>query len=159
VNDLQRTAQNQILVFTLDEPKYALDLAAVERVVRAVEITPLPKAPEVVQGLINVQGQIVPVVDVRKRLHLPPREMHLDDQFIIARTSRRWVALVVDSVVGIRVLADQEMVSAEQALPCAEYIQGVAKLADNLVLICDLDQFVSLIEERMLAETLSENAE
>lgn len=159
MSDLRRTEQNQILVFTLDEPRYALNLAAVERVVRAVEITPLPKAPEIVLGVINVQGQIVPVVDVRKRLHLPAREMHLDDQFIIARTSRRLVALVVDSVVGIRALADQEMVSAQQALPCAEYIHGVAKLADNLVLICDLDQFLSLLEERMLAEASSENTE
>jgi purine-binding chemotaxis protein CheW len=159
VNNLRRTEQNQILVFTLDELQYAVNISAVERVVRAVEITSLPKVPEMILGVINVQGQIVPAVDLRTRFHLPARDMHLDDQFIIARTARRLVALVVDAVVGVRALADHELVSAAQALPCAGYIHGVAKLEDDLVLICDLDQLLSRIEERMLAEAASENTE
>jgi purine-binding chemotaxis protein CheW len=154
MSNLAETKQNQIVVFTLDEPRYALYLAAVERVVRAVEITLLPKVPEIVLGVINVQGQIVPVVDVRKRLHLPAREMRLDDQFIIARTSRRLVALVVDSVVGCRELADRERVPADQVFPGAEYIRGLAKLNDGLVLICDLDQFLAFGEEQILDAAL-----
>ena len=63
----EQTAPDQIVVFALDEPRYALPLSAVERVVRAVEITPLPKAPEIVLGVINMQGQVVPAVDIRKR--------------------------------------------------------------------------------------------
>jgi len=156
VNNLQRTELNQILVFTLDEPRYAINLAAVERVVRAVAITPLPKVPQVVQGVINVQGQIVPVVDIRKRLNLPTRELRPDDQFILARSSRRRVALVVDAVVGVRALAEQDLVSAAQALPYAAYIHSVARVDDRLILICNLDQFLSPMEERMLAETSSE---
>ncbi len=159
MRNLQQTDQKQIVVFTLDEPRYALCLAAVERAVRAVEITPLPKAPEIVLGVVNVQGQIVPVVDIRKRLHLPAREMNLDDQFIIAHTSRRLVALAVDSVVGIRQLVEREWVTAEQVLPGAAYIHGVAKLEDTLVLICDLDQFLPFDEERMLDATLAGDAE
>jgi purine-binding chemotaxis protein CheW len=149
-------APSSIVLFTLDEPRYALDLSAVKRVVRAVEITPLPKAPEIVLGVINLQGQVVPVVDARKRFRLPGREMDLHDRFIIASTSRRLVALVADSVVGIRELGTREMVSAEQALPFASYIQGVAKVEGDLVLIYDLDQFLSLDEEQMLDAALSE---
>jgi purine-binding chemotaxis protein CheW len=154
-NSFQGTDQKQIVVFTLDEPRYALFLSAVERVIRAVEITRLPKVPEIVLGVINLQGQIIPVVDVRQCFHLPAREMSLDDRFIIARTSSRRVALVVNSVAGIRQLADREMVTAEQVLPCAAYIRGVAKLEDNLVLICDLDQFLSFDEEQMLNAALA----
>ena len=152
-------AQNQIVVFTLDKPRCALLLSAMERVVHAVEITPLPKAPEIVQGVINAQGRIIPVIDVRKRFRLPEREIRLDDQFIIARTSRRLVALVVDSVVGIREVADWEMVDARQSLPFAEYLQGVAKIEDNIILIYDLDQFLSLDEERLLDAAMSGGAE
>ena len=151
--------QNQIVVFTLDEPRCALYLSEVERVVRAVEITPLPKAPEIVLGVINAQGRIIPVIDVRKRFRLPPHELRLDDQFIITRTPRRSVALAVDSVVGVREVADWEMVEAGQSLPFAEYIQGVAKIEDNIVLIYDLDQFLSLDEERLLDAALSGGAE
>ena len=148
--DRAATDQSQVVVFTLDEPRYALELSVVERVVRAVDITPLPRAPEVILGVINVQGQIVPVVDIRKRMRLPARELTVDDLFILARTSSRLVALVVDAVVGVRNLVQSEMVSAEQIVPSAGYISGMAKLADGVVLICDLDEFLSPVEERML---------
>lgn len=147
---------SSIVVFSLDEPRYALDLSTVERVVRAVEITPLPKAPEIVLGVINLKGQIIPVIDVRKRFRLPEREMSVDDRFIIAGTSRRLVALAADSVAGVRAIENREVVSAEEALPFAAYIQGVAKVEGDLVLIYDLDQFLSLDEERMLDAALSE---
>jgi Chemotaxis signal transduction protein len=147
-----------IVVFALDEPRYALLLSAVEKVVRAVEITPLPRAPEIVVGVINAQGRILPVLDIRKRFRLPAREMKPDDRFIIARTSRRQVALAVDSVVGVHELAEREMVSAKQTLPFTQYLKGVAKLEDNLVLIHDLDQFLSLDEERVLDTALAKGA-
>jgi len=144
----------QIVVFSLDEPRYALDLFAVERVIRAVEITPLPKAPEIVLGVINVIGQVVPVVDVRKRFSLPGREMGLSDRFIIARTSRRLVALVADDVIGVQKLGNRQIINAEQDLPFAGYIKGVAKVDGDLILIHDLDRFLSLDEEWKLEEAL-----
>lgn len=147
---------SSIVVFSLDEPRYALNLSTVERVVRAVEITPLPKAPEIVLGVINVKGEIIPVMDVRKRFRLASREMNVDDRFILARTPKRAVALVADSVVGIRELGSREMVSAEQALPFAAYIQGVAKVEGDLVIIYDLDRFLSLDEDQVLDAALSE---
>jgi purine-binding chemotaxis protein CheW len=143
-----------VVVFALDGPRCALPLSTVERVVRAVEITPLPKAPDIVLGMINVQGRIIPVVDLRKRFRLPSRETSPDDRLIIARASQRLVALVVDSVAGVRELAERELVSAEQALPFAADIQGVAKLEDGLALIYDLDRFLSLDEERELDAAL-----
>lgn len=157
-NPMDSSLQSSMLplvVFTLEGQRCALHLSAVERVVRAVEITPLPKAPEIVLGVINAQGQILPVVDVRRRFRLPARELTLDDRLILARTARRLVALVADSVVGIRALSTREMVGAEQALPFAAYIRGVAKLEDGLVLIYDLDQFLSLDEESVLDAALS----
>jgi purine-binding chemotaxis protein CheW len=158
MNENQRSPRDFIVVFTLDEPRYALYLSAVERVVRAVEITPLPKAPEIVSGVINAQGRVLPVLDIRKRFRLPAREMKPDDRFIIARTSRRHVALAVDSVVGVHELTERELVNAKQALPFAQYLKGVAKVEDNLVLIHDLDQFLSLDEEGVLVTALAKGA-
>jgi purine-binding chemotaxis protein CheW len=158
MNSLQLKDDMEIVVFSLDEPRYALDLSAVERVVHAVEITPLPKAPEIVLGVINVQGEVVPVVDVRNRFRLPEREINIDDRFIIARTSRRLVALLVDDVTGVQRIGNREIVSAEQALPFAEYIKGVAKVEGDIVLIHDLDRFLSLDEEEKLDEAQSGGA-
>ncbi|HAJ79320.1 MAG TPA: chemotaxis protein CheW [Fibrobacteres bacterium] len=144
-----------IVMFTLDEPRYALYLSAVERVVRAAEITPLPKAPDIVLGIINVGGRIIPVLDIRKRFRLTAREMKPDDRFIIARTSQRQVAIVVDSVTGVHELTEAETVNARQALPFARYLKGAVKLDGNLVLIHDIDQFLSVNEESVLDISLA----
>ncbi|MFH0921369.1 MAG: chemotaxis protein CheW [Fibrobacterota bacterium] len=153
---MSEPAKDQMLVlFILDEQYYALHLSAVERVVRALEITPLPKAPKIVPGIINAQGRIIPVIDVRRRFRLPAREIRTDDRFIIASTSRRLVALVVDSVAGVRQVTDRQRVNVEQSLPFAEHLKGVAKLEDNLVLIYDLDQFLSLDEIKGLDAALT----
>ena len=155
MKELKPAGQDQIVLFTLDEPRYALYLSAVERVVRAVEITPLPNAPGIVLGVINWQGKILPVIDIRKRFNLPEREMDLDDRFIIARAAGRLVALAAESVAGIRKLTEQESASAAQAVPFAEHLRGVAKVDGDLVLIYDLDRFLSLDEEQKLDAALT----
>ena len=104
---------NQIVAFTLDEQSYALHLSAVEKIVLMVETTPLPKAPEIVLGVVNIQGRVIPVVNVRKRFRLPERELNLRDQLIIAHTSRRTVALIVDSVSSVVECSEQEVVAAK----------------------------------------------
>lgn len=151
--------QKNMIVFTLDELRFAVYLSAVERVVQAVEITPLPKAPKIVLGVINVKGQIVPVLDIRQRLHLPRRDMDINDQFILARASSRLVALVVDSVNELLAIEERELVAADQIPYGTEYIRGVVKLENNLVLICDLDQFLSLGNEQKLEKVMTEAAE
>jgi CheW-like domain len=88
---------NPLVVFSLDEQRYALFLPVVERVLRIVAISPLPKAPEIVLGVLNVQGRIIPIIYLREWFSLPQREICLSDQLIIARTSRQTVAILVDS--------------------------------------------------------------
>jgi purine-binding chemotaxis protein CheW len=147
-----------VLEFTLDGLRYALPLSAVVRVVRAVETTPLPKAPRIVLGVINVKGSIVPVIDLRSRFRLPTREMGCDDRLILARTPRRELAFAADGVIGVREVAGEAIAKAKAALPFAEYLHGVAALDDSLVMISDLDRFLSLDEEEKLDAVLSGDA-
>ena len=154
VKELETLRLNNLVLFTLDEQRYALYLHAVTRVVRTVEIVPLPKAPEIVRGVVNVQGQVIPVVDIRKRFRLPEQEMEVSDQLIIASASRRPVALVVDAVEGVMELSNQKMIPPEEILPGTEYIEGVIKLEHGLVLIHDLDKFLSLEEDQKLDAAL-----
>lgn len=148
---------NRLVVFTLDGCRYGLHLAAVERVVRIVDITPLPKAPAIVSGIVNVQGRVIPVVDVRSRFRLPEREPTLSDQLVIARTSRRPVALVADRVTDVVDVPDQDVAAAETILPGMQYVEGVLKLADGMILIHDLGSFLSL-EEAVSLDNAMENA-
>jgi len=148
--------QTKIVLFGLDEPRYALYLSAVESVVHAVEITPLPKAPEIVLGIINFHGALIPVIDIRKRFNLPSHEITLDDQFIIAKTTKRKVAILVDSVAGVSELPQSKITNADQNLPYVGYLAGVAIFDGNIILINDLEKFLSLDEEKVLEKAINE---
>jgi purine-binding chemotaxis protein CheW len=155
MNGINNERHMEIVLFSLDEPRYALELSSVERVVRSVEITPLPGAPDIVPGVINFQGRVIPVVDIRKRFNLPVRGIDLNDRFIIARTSRRLIALTVDSVTGVQMIENRELAVAGQDIPFASCIQGAAKVDGDIILIYDLERFLSLDEEQKLSVSLS----
>jgi Chemotaxis signal transduction protein len=142
------------LVFTLDEQQYALDLDAVERIVRAAAITPLPKAPDIILGILDIQGEIIPVINVRKRFRQPEREVTPADQFIIAKARSLKVALLVDAAQGVLKEAEAGHIAPDDFIPGMEYVSGVTRTEDGLVLIHDLDKFLSLGEEKLLLEAM-----
>ena len=146
---------NHLVVFDLSEQRYALRLSAVTRVVRMVAITPLPQAPSIILGVINIQGRIIPVFHLRERFRLPERKSALSDHLIIARTSKRAVALVADTVTTVVARLDAEITEPERILPGLNYVEGVVKLEDGLVFIHDLDTFLSVDEEEMLERAMS----
>jgi purine-binding chemotaxis protein CheW len=141
------------LVFTLDEQQYALSLDAVEQIVRAAATTPLPRAPEIILGVLDIQGEIVPVIDVRKRFRMPAREIRPADQFIIARARSLKVALVVDAAQGVVEVAAGQ-IHPDDFMSDMEYVSGVTRTEDGLVLIHDLDKFLSLEEEKLLFKAM-----
>lgn len=143
------------VVLCFDELRVALPLAFVERVIRAVSLSPLLGAPPIVLGIINLQGRIVPVVDVRQRFGLSNKEIAVSDQIVIAQTGRRPVALVTDWVNGIVRFDEPEIVEAECILPGLDYVSGVLKLDDGMILVHDLDRFLSLDEGDTLDSALA----
>jgi len=149
----------QVVVFRLDEQRYALPLAAVQRVVRAVEVTSLPNAPPVVLGAINVEGHVLPVLNVRRRFRLPERETSPADQLVIAQTGPRTVVLVVDEAQGVIERTKSAVIGSAQIVPGLEQLQGVMKLDDGLVLIHDLEKFLSLDEARALDDAMGQEAD
>ncbi len=154
VHECAGSNSSQLVVFALDEQRYALRLAAVDQIVRVVEIAPLPQAPGIILGIVNIQGRIAPVFHIRMRFHLPDREIRLSDHLIIARTAKRFVALVADTVTGVVTQAKEEMTDAGRILPGLEYVEGVVKLDDGLVFIHDLDTFLSVEEEKTLEKAM-----
>ena len=149
--------KRKIVLFSLEEPRYALYLSEVVKIECAVEITRLPKAPQIVSGVISFHGEIIPVINIRKLFRLPQRDIRLEDQFIIARTSQRLVVLAVDSVVGVYDLEHHQAISGGESFPFTEYLSGIATIEHGIVLITDLEQFLSLDEKRLLDVALTED--
>lgn len=144
----------RLLAFRLDGRLYALPVETVQRVIRAVDVTPLPDAPEAVLGVIDVAGHVVPVLSPRRRMALPDRPVGPDDAFILAQAGSRTVALAVDAAQGVIERDAAEVVAPEHVAPGLERLQGVTRCEDGLVLIHDLARFLSLDEARRLERAL-----
>lgn len=147
-----------LVCFTIESQRYALDSGSVERVLPMVAISPLPRAPDIALGVINVHGTIVAVVDIRRRFGLPPRAGTLGDRLLVARTARRLLALVVDEVVGVTEVPPDAITATEAVLPGIGDVAGVVPLPDGLLFIHDLDAFLSLDEEHELGRALDGSA-
>lgn len=145
-----------LVVFRLDDNRFALHLSAVARVIRIVEAVPLPKAPDIVTGVINIQGKIVPVVNIRKRFRIKERAIDINDHMIIAGTPKREVGIIVDEVLCVIECPEDRIVMSGDGLSGMEYVEGVAKLEDGMVLIHDIEKFLSLEEEKKLDKAIGE---
>jgi purine-binding chemotaxis protein CheW len=133
-------------------------LAAVDRIVRAVHVTALPLGPDIVLGAIDVEGRVLPVFNIRRRFRLPERAVDPADHFLIARTAQRTVVLVIDAAQGVLERPATAMIDAASIAPDLRHLQGVIQLEDGLVLIHDLEHFLSPDEARELDEAMNQRA-
>lgn len=152
----------QIVTFHVGEEEFGLDIGAITEAIRPLPITPLPRMPQFVEGVINLRGVIIPVVDLRKRFGLTeirnnPRKMRM----IIIRGAvegqrgpQKPLALVVDSVREVLHIPLRQIEPAPAAATGeqAGFIGGVAKAMDRLIIIVDITKILSGEERTALAE-------
>jgi purine-binding chemotaxis protein CheW len=148
---------DQILIFTLNEQRYGIPLRVVERVVMMVDITPLPAGPDFIHGVINVRGNILPVLDLRCRFSLPQRPLRLSDQLIILRCATRGFALMVDAVCDVRDCTEQMQTEGTEIIPDLPFLAAVVKLPDGLILLQDPDVLLSSGESIAIEELIAQD--
>jgi purine-binding chemotaxis protein CheW len=132
-----RDASVQLLTFKLDEQDYALDTSNVVQVIRMVTLTRPPKAPDYVEGMFNLRGNVISAIDTRKRCGLPPKAHDLNTQLLIARANERTVALTVDLVSEVLTLSENDVQPADEVSNGMRFLRGVAKVGERLILIID----------------------
>jgi purine-binding chemotaxis protein CheW len=137
------------VAFSSGPQRWALPLATVDRVVAMVAVSPLPGAPHGVRGAIDVHGTVVPVLDLGLRLGEPPHPLRAAAQLVLARTGQRRIALPADEAYGV-----VEAVTG----PAPSPLTGVAATEDGMLVIYDLDAFLSAGEEDELTRALAEVA-
>jgi len=133
---------NTIVVFTLNDQEHALPLSIVESVVRSVEVTKAPNTPELMMGLINFRGEIVPVINTRRCFGHPDRPLSVHDRFIIASVNHRKMALVVDGVSGIQTFEANHEADAVTPLPGSGGLTAVLKGKQNIILVHHLEELL-----------------
>jgi purine-binding chemotaxis protein CheW len=148
-----------VLVFEVEGHRYAIDTDSVHEIVRAVSLVRLPRAPRVITGVINVRGEVLPVLDLRARFGLPARSLRLSDVFVIVETQRRRWALRADGANELMRVPRASIALLRESVPRAEYLAGTAVLPDGLLLICDVELFLDEAERSTLELALAEQVE
>ncbi|MEZ0317600.1 MAG: chemotaxis protein CheW [Methylophilaceae bacterium] len=145
-----------LVVFLIEQQRYALPLASVVRIVSASEITKLPNTPTSMLGVINFQGEVIPVLNLRQRFNLPEKEVGSKHHFLIALLPTRKVAIFIDEPQGVIEIDESLLVDSDQISSDMEQFQGIVKLDGDLVLIYDLEKFLSPNDEKLLDEALGQ---
>jgi purine-binding chemotaxis protein CheW len=149
----------QVVTFRLGDDLFAADIAAVERVLRHQPPTPVPNLPAWIEGVIDYRGQVVPVLDLRKRFELPAAAVTASTRILVFTVEANWVAAVVDAVVEVTALSSREL-SAPPPLfrgLAAEYLSGIARRGDQLVVYLNVARILTATE-RLALERVAETA-
>jgi len=141
------------VIFSLERQKYAIALDSVHRVVRAAHVTPVPNAPGIFHGVINLAGEVTQVINLRWRLGLPGWPVGVSDRFIICRSAGKTIVLVVDDVHGIQPV-DTSVLDHPGVTDHDAALAGILKTDDGLLLIYDLEKFLSMEDEQAMEELL-----
>ncbi len=145
-------AETQLVVFRLGNEEYGVDIQQVREIIKVPEITRVPKAPEFIEGVINLRGQITPIMDLRMRLDLPESQKGEDTRIIISELEKNIVGMIVDSVSEVLRISKKNIdptptISTDVGV---EFIKGVGKLGDRLLILLDLMKVLSKKEEKQL---------
>jgi len=151
---------NQLISFIVGEEEYGLEILRVKEVIRLREITRLPRAPSFVKGIINLRGDVIPIIDLRDRFGLERKEYTSMTRVIVVDVDGRLVGMVVDAASQVvRVPADQ----IDPPPPIvgglsAEFIKGVGKLDERLIILLNIDRILS-IQEKVELERLEHSVQ
>jgi purine-binding chemotaxis protein CheW len=137
-------AERQYVVFRLEGQRYAAPIDVVREVTYMTPITRLPNTPSYVDGVMDLRGEILPVINLRARLGMPAREDSSETRLMILNLGAHSSALVVDGVEHVINLSEEQIVPPDAGiiLPGQEYVRGTVRAMDSLVVILDLDRLL-----------------
>lgn len=144
----------QLVSFNLGEELFGVDILKVQEINRLVEITKVPKAPNFVEGVINLRGKVIPIIDLRKRFGLPTKEHDKDTRITVVDINGNVMGMIVDAVSEVLRLPSSTVEAAPDIATSvdSQYIRGVAKLEDRLLILLDLARIFSEAEQNVLSQ-------
>jgi len=140
-----------VLVFEVDELQCAIESAVISECLRALAFRSIPGQPPFIAGVFDLRGTVVPVLDLHVRFGGTPRPVRLDDAFVVARAHRRSVALWVDRLVGLVPFDTRTFAARDGLMTGTRSFAGVARLGESLVMIHDVEAFLTQTEADALA--------
>lgn len=151
MENVQANQELQLVIFLLAKEEYGLPITKVQEINRLVPITKLPQTPSFMEGIINLRGRVIPVIDLRKRFNLPVTEKNEDTRIIIVEVNGQTLGITVDAVSEVVRLP---AASVEPPPPAfildSQYIHGIGKMENRLLILLDIDRVLTTQEEIIL---------
>jgi purine-binding chemotaxis protein CheW len=135
----------QVVTFALGSEEYGVDIAQVQEINRMVTITHVPRAPQFMEGVINLRGQLIPIIDLRTRFGMDRSERTKNTRIVVTEIGSKRIGMVVDSVSEVLRIPVEQIEDAPDLVAGAdtEYIRGVGKMGDRLIIMLDLGRVIS----------------
>ena len=145
--------EKQVVLFELGNETYGLDIATVREIIRMQPITKVPKAPPFVEGVINLRGKVIPVVDMGRRFDLATTQRSKANRIVVVSNEGTTIGIIVDAVTEVMRISDESIEPVSDIITGTEarYLLGIAKLADKMVILLDLNK---VLDKESLSELL-----
>lgn len=147
-------AENQFVIFRLGDEKYAVDILNVGGISEFREMTKVPNAPAFIDGIINLRGDIIPIVNLKKRFNIPEKNADSDTRIIINNIKGKDIGFVVDEASQVIKIDDADIEEAPDIIKGADrqYISGVGKVNDQIVILLNLEKVLNEDEQKAVNE-------
>ncbi|NMC11679.1 MAG: chemotaxis protein CheW [Chloroflexi bacterium] len=144
--------EHQLVVFELANEHYGVDIAMVEGIIKMQQITAVPHAPSYVEGVTNLRGAVLPVIDLRKRFNLPPEDTTKNSRIIHIAIDNVKVGMIVDAVSEVLRVPEEAIEPTPPIVTTVDsaFITGIAKIDNRLVILLDLGKVLSINEQEKL---------
>lgn len=148
----QADGEQQLVVFDLGREIYGVDIASVQEIIRMQDITRVPRAPRFVEGVINLRGKVIPVVDLRRRFGLAVADHTRTSRIVVVDIGDHTIGMVVDGVSEVLRITEAciEPPSPVVTTLDSDYLRGIAKLEERLVILLELDRILSSEQQHAL---------
>jgi len=148
-------SEKQVIGFRIGQEEFGVPITKVKEIIKIINITRVPNAPSFVEGVVNLRGQVLPVIDVRRRFGLAAKEMTPETKIVIIELIDKMAGFLVDAVTEVRTIDDAMVTSAPAVIDGidASYLSGIAKInEEKLVVLLDLDKVLTIEERQRLQE-------
>jgi purine-binding chemotaxis protein CheW len=147
-----------IIVFSLENKEYAIEINSVYKIIQVQEITAVPDTLDFVEGVINIRDTVIPIINLRQKFLLEKKQLIKTNRIIILRVDSHFIGVIVDSVVDVFTVDPENITQPDELLKKAEYLTGVAKIEEKMVFIIDIKKLFSSKEQTSI-KTVSKKKE
>lgn len=152
----QHVKEIQLVIFRLADEEFGLEISQVKEIIRLQDITPMPKAPKFIEGVINLRGQIIAVMDLAKRLAVPQVERTEKTRIVIAEMEGETIGLIVDEVPEVLRMNEDMIDPAPEMFESqvhSEFIRGLGKYKERLIILLDVNKILNIDEIKQVSQT------